>query len=160
MKEIQVRVADAAVGQGEVLLSTLGLGSCIAIALYDKHARVAGLAHILLPSEALARDRENRAKFAQTAVPLLLERMRDIGARDVNIVAKLAGGASMFTSLLTQGGPPIGERNLIATRIALSTHGIRVTGEDVGGGHGRSVFLHGCDGRVEIRSMGRPKVVL
>jgi chemotaxis protein CheD len=95
MKEISVRDADAAFGQGDVLLSTLGLGSCIAIALYDRQAHVAGLAHILLPSEALARDRDNRAKFAQTAVPLLLERMRAIGARDAYIVAKLACGASM-----------------------------------------------------------------
>jgi chemotaxis protein CheD len=160
MKEICVRVADAAVARGDVLLSTLGLGSCIAIALYDSRARVAGLAHILLPNETLARDRENRAKFAASAVPLLLERMRAIGAKESNIVAKLAGGASMFTSLLTQGGPPIGERNLIATRIALASHGIRVMGEDVGGGHGRSVYLHGCDGRVEVRSMGKGHVVL
>jgi chemotaxis protein CheD len=160
VKEISVRVADAAVGRGDVLLSTLGLGSCIAIALYDPRARVAGLAHILLPNEALARDRENRAKFAATAVPLLLERMRALGARDTYVVAKLAGGASMFTSLLTQGGPAIGERNLIATRIALANHGIRVLGEDVGGGHGRSVFLHGCDGRFEVKSMGRDCVVL
>ena len=159
MKEISVRVADAAVGRGDVLLSTLGLGSCIAIALYDPRARVAGLAHILLPNEALARDRENRAKFAESAVPLLLERMRELGARDAHVVAKLAGGASMFTSLLT-GGPAIGERNLIATRIALASHGIRVLGEDVGGGHGRSVFLHGCDGRLEVKSMGRDSVVL
>lgn len=142
------------------MLSTLGLGSCIAIALYDSRTHVAGLAHILLPSEALARDRENRAKFAATAVPLLLERMRALGARDANIVAKLAGGASMFTSLLTQCGPPIGERNLIATRIALASHGIRVTGEDVGGGQGRSVFLHGCDGRFEVKSMVKGRVVL
>jgi chemotaxis protein CheD len=160
MKEITVRVADAAVGQGDVLLSTLGLGSCIAIALYDRQAHIAGLAHILLPSEALARERQNRAKFAETAVPLLLEQMRAMGARNSNIVAKLAGGASMFTSLLTQGGPPIGERNLIATRIALAAHGIRVAGEDVGGGHGRSVFLHGCDGRVEVKSMGKGCVIL
>lgn len=155
-----MRVADAAVGQGDVLLSTLGLGSCIAIALYDRQAHIAGLAHILLPSEALARERQNRAKFAETAVPLLLEQMRAMGARNSNIVAKLAGGASMFTSLLTQGGPPIGERNLIATRIALAAHGIRVAGEDVGGGHGRSVFLHGCDGRVEVKSMGKGCVIL
>jgi len=155
-----VRVADAAVGQGDVVLSTLGLGSCIAIARYDRQAHIAGLAHILLPNESLARDRENRAKFAQTAVPLLLEKMRAIGARDANVVAKLAGGASMFTSLLSTGSPPIGERNLIATRIALASHGIRVMGEDVGGGHGRSVFLHGCDGRFEVKSIGKGSVVL
>lgn len=155
-----MRVADAAVGEGDVILSTLGLGSCIAIALYDRRARIAGLAHILLPSETLARDRQNRAKFAGTAVPLLLEQMRALGARDMRVVAKLVGGASMFTSLLSQSGPPIGERNLIAARSALAGHGIPVLGEDVGGGHGRSVYLHGCDGRVEVRSMRKGHVIL
>jgi chemotaxis protein CheD len=160
VREICVRVADAAVGQGDVMLSTLGLGSCIAIALYDRRTHVAGLAHILLPNETLARDRTNRAKFAGSAVPLLLEQMRALGARDAQVVAKLVGGASMFTALLAQAGPPIGERNLIAARIALAGHGIPVLAEDVGGGHGRSVYLHACDGRVEVRSMGKDHVVL
>ena len=94
-------------------------------------------------------------------MPLLLERMRAIGARDAHIVAKLAGGASMFTSLLTQGGPPIGERNLIATRDrARERTAFACIGEDVGGDHGRSVYLHGCDGRFEVKSMRKGCVVL
>lgn len=155
-----MKVADAAVAQGAVTLSTLGLGSCVAIVLHDAERQVGGLAHILLPSESLAQDRTNRAKFPSTAIPLLLERMRELGAQRTRIVAKLVGGASMFTALIPTGGIQMGERNLIATRAALAQAAIPILAEDVGGGHGRSVFFRVDTGAVEVRSMVRGNVVL
>ena len=101
-----MRVAEASVAQGEVLLSSLGLGSCVAIVLYDRAVQVGGLAHVLLPSDSMARDRTNRAKFPSTAVPLLVEQMRALGALDRRIEARLVGGASMFTSLAPRGRAP------------------------------------------------------
>lgn len=160
MKEIRVRVADAAVEQGDVTISTIGLGSCVAIVLHDADRRVGGLAHILLPSESLSQDRSNRAKFPTTAVPLLLERMSALGANRHRIVAKLAGGASMFTALIPNGGLQMGERNLMATRAVLASASIPVVAEDVGGGHGRNVFFRVSSGEVEVRSMVRGDVVL
>ena len=91
--------------------------------------------------DAWRATRENRAKFRATAVPLLLEQMRALGAHDAPDRRALAGGASMFTSLLTPGGPPIGERNLVATPARARAPRIPLVGEDVGGGHGRSVYL-------------------
>lgn len=155
-----MRVADCAVGSRSGVLSTIGLGSCVAISLYDATAGVGGLAHILLPSEALARDRSNRAKFPGTAVPLLLERMRSLGARDARVRAKIAGGASMFASLVQAGTLHMGERNILATREALERSGIPLVAQDVGGAHGRSIFFHLADGRVEVRSLSRGDVVL
>ena len=160
MTDVQVRVADAAVEQGDATIFTIGLGSCVAIVLHDADRRVGGLAHILLPSETLSQDRTNRAKFPTTAVPLLLERMSALGAKRSRIVAKLAGGASMFTTLLPNGGLQMGERNLIATRAALAKASIPVVAEDVGGGHGRNVFFRVSSGVVEVRSMIRGNVVL
>ena len=75
MSEVVVRVADLNVGDGDDVLVTVGLGSCVAIVLHDAAAGVGGLAHILLPSPALSRDTDNVAKFPQTAVPKLLELM-------------------------------------------------------------------------------------
>jgi chemotaxis protein CheD len=158
--DIRVRVADAAVERGDVTISTIGLGSCVAIVLHDAERRVGGLAHILLPSESLSQDRSNRAKFPTTAVPLLLERMRALGANQSRIVAKLAGGASMFTTLLPTSGLQMGERNLIATRAVLAQASIPVVAEDVGGGHGRNVFFQVSSGVVEVRSMVKGDVVL
>ena len=131
MNEVRVKVADAAVEQGDVTISTIGLGSCVAIVLHDADCRVGGLAHILLPSETLSQDRSNRAKFPATAVPLMLERMRAMGANRSRIVAKLAGGASMFATLLPTSGLQMGERNLIAARAALALASIPVVAEDV-----------------------------
>ena len=160
MNDVRVRVADAAVEQGDVTISTIGLGSCVAIILHDAERRVGGLAHILLPSETLSQDRSNQAKFPSTAVPLLLGRMREMGASRSRIVAKLAGGESMFAALLPTSGLQMGERNLIATRVALAQASIPVVAEDVGGGHGRNVFFRVASGEVEVRSMVRGDVII
>ena len=155
-----MRVADAAVAHGEVVLSTIGLGSCVAIVLHDAERQIGGLAHVLLPSESLAQDRTNRAKFPGTAVPLLVEEMHRLGARTSRVTARLVGGASMFAALLPAGGLQMGERNLLASRDALGKARIPILGEDVGGGHGRSVFFEVGSGVVQIRSMVKGDVVL
>jgi len=148
----RVKVADFAVARGEGVISTIGLGSCVAIAIYDKQTRVGGMAHVLLPSEGLSRDKDNRAKFPGTAVPLLLEEMKKLGARGP-YTAKIAGGSSMFGALLPAGGINMGERNVLSSRQALSEAGIPLAAQDVGGDYGRSVYFHLDDGRMLVRSL-------
>lgn len=152
MSEIRVKVADYAVSQGDMVLSSVGLGSCIAIALYDARTGIGGLAHILVPSPSLARDTSNPAKFPSTAIPLLVAEMRRRGASS-EITAKIAGGASMFASLIPAGGINMGARNTFATREALVDAGVPLVAEDTGGDHGRSVYFHLATGRLEIRSL-------
>ena len=148
-----VRVADLQVATaGEVLL-TIGLGSCVAIVLHDPVARVGGMAHVLLPSPALARSDGNPAKFPQTAVPRLVELMSQCGGVPRRLTARLAGGASMFASLAAPGTIQMGDRNVVACRQALSQHGIPLTGEAVGGDYGRTVRLTVTDGRLEVSSV-------
>ena len=147
-----MRVADYAVGKGPVVISTIGLGSCVAIAIYDKQTRIGGMAHVLLPSEGLSRDKDNRAKFPGTAVPLLVEEMRKLGARGP-FTAKIAGGSSMFGALIPAGGINMGERNVLSSRQALAQAGIPLAAQDVGGDYGRSVYFHLDDGRVLVRSL-------
>jgi chemotaxis protein CheD len=159
-KETIVKVADWAAERGEAVLVTLGLGSCVAIMLHDPQAGAGGMAHILLPSHSLARDVSNPAKFPETAVPLLIERLTALGAEQRRLVAKLAGGASMFAQLMTPGSVQMGERNVVAARDALRRAGIPLVREAVGGGAGRSVRFTVADGRVEIRSVGADAIVL
>jgi len=147
-----VKVADFAVARGEGVISTIGLGSCVAIAIYDKQTRVGGMAHVLLPSEGLSRDKDNRAKFPGSAVPLLLEEMKKLGARGP-YTAKIAGGSSMFGALIPAGGINMGERNVLSSRQALNDAGIPLAAQDVGGDYGRSVYFHLDDGRVLVRSL-------
>lgn len=153
-RETVVKVADWAADRDPGVLVTLGLGSCVAIMLYDPEARAGGMAHILLPSRSLARDLSNSAKFPESAVPLLVERLARLGGEPRRLVAKLAGGASMFASLMTPGTIQMGERNIAAARDALRAAAIPVLREAVGGVTGRSVRFHTADGRVEIRTVG------
>ena len=152
MSEFRVRVADFAVGKDGDLLSTVGLGSCVAVALYAPTARLGALAHVLLPDESLARGAQPPAKFASSAVPLLEKALRDAGAREP-LVARLVGGAAMFASLLKTGGVNMGERNVEAARVALKLARIVIAAQDVGGDFGRSVYFTPADGRVVVRSL-------
>ena len=152
-REIVVRVADLKSGGENDTLITVGLGSCVAIMLHDPEARVGGMAHVLLPSTALSRVNSNPAKFPQTAVPRLLELMVADGANRQRITARLAGGASMFAALATPGTIQMGERNLVAARQVLSSHGVPLVGEAVGGDFGRTVRLRVSDGRVEVSTV-------
>ena len=154
-----MRVADDAVGARGDVLTTVGLGSCVAILLHDPAARVGGLAHVLLPNDALARAGGSRAKFANTAVPLLLEEMAAAGAGR-RVTARIVGGASMFAALLQAGGVNMGERNVAETVRALDRAGVPLVGRDTGGDYGRSVTLDVATGRVEVRSLKRGTRVL
>ena len=159
MTEIRVKVADYAVARDDTTIATIGLGSCIAIALYDSVNRIGGLAHILLPSVSLSRDTSNAAKFPETAVPMMLREMRKLGANG-RITAKIAGGSSMFGSLLPGGGINMGERNIVATREALAANGVALTAEDVGGDYGRSIYFDLSSGKVVVKSLRAGESVL
>lgn len=152
-REILVRVADLQVGADGEVLVTVGLGSCVAILLHDALAKVGGLAHVLLPSPGLTRDDRNPAKFPQTAVPRLVELMAHLGASPRRITARLAGGASMFAALSPPGTIQMGERNVVASRQVLSSHGIPLVGQAVGGDHGRTVRLLTASGTVQVSSL-------
>ena len=109
---------------------------------------------MLLPSPALSRrEQQNPAKSPQTALPLLLAEMARRGASPRRIIARMAGGASMFASLTAPGTINMGERNIVASRNTLMTHGVPLVAEDVGEDYGRTVRFQVCDGRVDISSV-------
>jgi chemotaxis protein CheD len=150
---IVVKVADLNIVSEEGELATLGLGSCVAICLHDPVAKVAGMAHVLLPNKSLSRNAENPAKFPQSAIPLLVEKMRGLGAEKSRITARLVGGASMFGNLSPSGAVQMGERNVVASRQVLVEQGIKITDEATGGTTGRSIRLQAKDGALFIRTL-------
>lgn len=158
--EVLVRMGHYAVRRGDGLLAALGLGSCVAVMLHDRAVPVGGLAHVVLPSASLSRDRERPARFAETAVPLLIGALRAEGADPRRLVARLAGGASMFAELLAANTVPMGERNVLAVRDALKAAGIPIVGQSVGGNAGRSVWFDVRRGTALVRSVGREDHVL
>ena len=129
---VKVKISDMAILREEGILVTVGLGSCVGIALYDPKNKVGGLAHILLPDSSLFRNRINSlnsAKFADTAIPLLVHEMVKAGAKRRFLKAKIAGGGHLF--LFQKSGCSVGEKNVKAVKFLLNKYD-PIKGEDVG----------------------------
>ena len=137
-------------------LVALGLGSCIGLAIVDRTAGVAGLAHIVLPE---SNDRRNQVgKFADTAVPELIARMREAGAVERRFETAIAGGARMFEM---SGGLDIGARNEAAVRSALAGARVPLKAAKTGGTIGRTLMVAVSDLTVTVRAAGeRPETLL
>ena len=150
------------VGLGEICvtndpaasLACFGLGSCIGLCAYDPVSKVAGMAHIVLPESNHSSQSNASAKYADIAVPLLLEKMRQHGAVKSRLVTKLVGGAQMIQVAGFDSVLEMGVRNLEMTKKALAGEGIRLSAADTGGSQGRSVWLSTDSGRVTVRTAG------
>ena len=157
---IKVGMADLNLCRDPDIITTLGLGSCIGIALYDPSTKIGGLAHIMLPDSTKMRNNSNIAKFADTGIEELLNRMIKAGAVKSRLVAKIAGGAKMFeVSGLSDIGN-VGQRNAEASRAKLKQLGIRLIAEDTGLNYGRTVELHCDNGDYSIKSVGKPLKII
>jgi chemotaxis protein CheD len=150
----KVGMADLRVSCHPSVLTTLGLGSCVGIALYDIKTKIIGLAHIMLPSSKIATANTNRAKFADTGIVDLVQQMEALGADRRNIIAKIAGGAQMFAFASANESLKIGLRNAEATRAVLAELNIPIKAEDVGGNFGRTIELYSEDGRLMVKTIG------
>ena len=138
---IKVGMADLKAGKSPDSIISYGLGSCVGIALYDAQTKIGGLAHIMLPDSTQARATDNQAKFADTALPVLLDQLVSMGAAKSRITAKIAGGSQMFSFVQATDIMRIGDRNSEAVRVVLKNLSIRLLAEDVGGNYGRTVEL-------------------
>ena len=160
LEQLPVRIGDVRVGTNPSLLFTVGLGSCVAIALYDPKTRIGGLAHPMLPEPPNGKPVTVIGRYVATAVPELINVMVAAGAARERLRARLAGGASMFRDVLEGDGLRLGRRNVEAAHHELEQIGIAVDAEDVFGTYGRSVFLRTTDGELLITSVNRPDVFL
>ena len=150
----KVGMADLKVTEFPNALTTLGLGSCVGICLYDPVSKVTGMAHIMLPSSKAIRKNENVAKFADTAIVELIKQMEIKGAKKTRFFAKIAGGAQMFSFSSQNDAMKIGERNAEAVRIILKELNIPVKADDTGGNFGRTIEFFSADGRLLIKTAG------
>ena len=152
---IKVGMADYKTGRNPASLISYGLGSCVGIALFDTVAKVGGLAHIMLPDSTQARATDNPAKFADTALPLMLSEIIKLGAVKSRITAKIAGGAQMFTFTNATDIMRVGERNAEAVRLVLRKLEIRLIAEDTGGNYGRTVELKLDTGVFRVKTIDK-----
>lgn len=114
--EIKVGMADLNVCVSPDRITTLGLGSCVGIAVRDPVTKIGGLAHIMLPDSTTIRNNSNIPKFADTGIEELVRQVTRKGANRSRLVAKIAGGAQMFGFNSNSEMVRVGERNVQATR--------------------------------------------
>jgi chemotaxis protein CheD len=158
--EVKVGIADLNLVLDPGTIMTIGLGSCIGIALYDKINKVAGLSHIMLPDSTQFKNVTNPMKFADLAIPLLVEKMEKQGCNKRNITAKIAGGASMFNFSDKSIISDIGKRNGEAVKKKLKDLGIPIIAEEIGGDKGRTMIFRANDGQVVLKVVGQGIVEL
>lgn len=157
---IKVGMADMNVCSAPSALTTLGLGSCVGIVLYDTVSKVSGLVHVMLPDSTKIKKNENQAKFADTGIDGLIVKMTQLGANKRNLIAKIAGGAQMFAFTSNNDMLRIGERNVIATKEKLKQLGIRIIAEDTGLSYGRTIEFYSETGQLYIKSVGKEKKII
>ncbi|MGN0143515.1 MAG: chemotaxis protein CheD [Clostridium sp.] len=155
INEIKVGIADLNLVLDPGTIMTIGLGSCIGIALYDRKLKVAGLSHIMLPDSTQFKNVLNPMKFADSAIPMLIEKMEKQGCKKKDIVAKIAGGAAMFKFSDKSIISDIGKRNTEAVRKILKESGIPIIAEDTGGNKGRTMIVETGDGKVTLKIVGK-----
>lgn len=153
---VRVGISDLNTVSAPDCIRTSGLGSCVGVVVYDLQKKVAGLAHIMLPESSLTRQKEfNPFKYADTAMPILIENLIEIGARKFSLQAKLAGGAQMFQFSSGSDIMRIGPRNVKAVEQLLKEYNIPIIASDVGGNSGRTIEFDPSTGLLMIRTVNK-----
>lgn len=153
---IKVGMADMNVCVAPDAITTLGLGSCVGIVLYDATKKIAGMVHVMLPDSTKIRNNGNIAKFADTGIHELMNKLIKMGASKTSMVAKIAGGAQMFAFQSNNEMLRVGERNVEATKQILQSLKIPIIAEDTGLNYGRTVEFYPESGELIVRSVGKP----
>ena len=159
---IKVGMADLKTCVSPNGITTLGLGSCVGIAVRDPVNKIGGLAHIMLPdSKAIRNGQQNIAKFADTGIEELVRQMEKLGAKRSRMVAKIAGGATMF---VFQGNGSnigqVGDRNVEAVKSKLKELQIPILAQDTGENYGRTVVFYPENGDFHIRAVGKSETII
>ncbi|HEY1405978.1 MAG TPA: chemotaxis protein CheD [Spirochaetota bacterium] len=154
---INVGIADLKVTQSPNVLRTI-LGSCVGVCLFDPETKVIGLSHIMLAEQNIAGT--NPKKYADSAIPLLVEEMEAIGAVRSRLTAKIAGGAAMFNMGANSIMGDIGKSNIRKVKEILGSLSIDIIADDTGGDFGRTIDFFAEDFQLRIKSIGRDEKYL
>ncbi len=154
---INVGIADYGVSGAPNILRTI-LGSCVGICIYDPEKTVGGLSHIMLPTSK--KEASNIKKYADTAIPAMISDMIKAGADKKRLIAKIAGGATMFKHAENSLMGDIGRNNISSVKAILSNLDIRIVSEDVGGDYGRTIDFYLETGEIKIKTIGKDTKVI
>lgn len=157
---IKVGMADWKTCKGDDGVITVGLGSCVGIAIRDPATGIGGLAHIMLPDSKESVNNSNRPKFADTGIEDMVNAILRMGASRFRLVAKIAGGAQMFAGVGKNDTIRVGDRNVLASKKKLAELKIPLLASDTGNTYGRTVVFYPKSGDFHIRSIGMPEKII
>lgn len=157
---VKVGMADLKTAKAPDSLTTLGLGSCIGLTLYDPVAKIGGLVHYMLPDSTKLKNNTNIAKFGDTGIKELYNQVVALGANPRRLVAKIAGGAKMFEVSGLSNVGNVGERNAEEAILMLKELKVPLVAQDTGLNYGRTVVLNCENGDYLIKSVGKPEKII
>ena len=146
----RVCIAQARIDRAPTTLKAYGLGSCIAVGLYDPESRIGGMGHMLLPCRPKKNPLGSESKYVDAGILQMVDELVRAGADRDNLVAKVTGGANMFESTYQTLVHSIGARNAKSARDTLAGLGIPLLGEEVGGNRGRTVEFDLATGNMMV----------
>ena len=156
---IRVGMADMNICRAPDRITTLGLGSCIGLVLFDVGSATCGLIHIMLPDSSITKANYNPAKFADTGITELIKRLTLSGVRSGSLCAKMAGGARMF-SVSGNDVQSIGDKNREAVTDILKKQGIPLISSDCGGTYGMTIEFDPATFRLKIKAIGKNELYI
>ena len=157
----RVSISETRIEQAPAVLKAYGLGSCVAIGLYDPETRFGALGHMLLPTRPEKNPPGVESKYVDAGIAQMIDELVEAGARRETLIAKVAGGANMFESVYQTLINSIGARNARSARETLEALGIPLAGEEVGGNRGRTVEFDLATGNMMVYcAKGNEKTVL
>jgi len=146
---ININMAESKVAKAPATMRTV-LGSCVGVFLYDPSAKIGGLLHIMLPEHPEDNNDYNKAKFASSGIPLLIDQMLQAGAQKRNFICKICGGSKMFSGFSSNTNIDIGNRNQLAAIKILKDLGIKISASDLGGTTGRKIMVDLSSGSIHV----------
>lgn len=157
-RSIAVGLGEVHVAKGDrAVLVAYGLGSCVAVCAYDDSLGIAGMAHVMLPHSNGAAAEESCGKYADKAIPVLIQQLTALGAQKARLKFKIAGGAQMLVAPGFVDKLDIGARNVQSVKDELAKQGFSVAASDTGGNKGRTVQMLAGTGILRVRSIGGPE---
>ena len=152
---VKVGMADMNICKAPDAITTLGLGSCIGVVLYDARTKICGMVHVMLPDSTAIKMNDNPAKFADTGIRDLLALLAKEGVTKASLKAKMAGGAQMFAVKSDNEMLRVGQRNAEAVRKVLASYGIKLLAEDCGANYGCTIEFYPETQELYIKSIGK-----
>jgi len=154
-KIIEVSIAEVKISQSPDVLVTRGLGSCLGITIYDPLKKTGGMAHAMLPDIEVAKVKSNPARFVNSVIKKLVEDLEGRGSLRSRLIAKLFGGAHMFSFISADNILNVGQKNIDTAIGVLKESGIKIGAQETGGTFGRTIEFNLENGVVRVHTISQ-----